>query len=123
MICEICGKKLRGQQRKYCGKKCKRKSINAKFQSYNSQKRRGLNRKRQFVILKGGKCSICGYNRNLAGLTFHHEDPAQKELGLNIRKLSNNSISKLKKEIDKCILVCHNCHMELHYPHLQLIDE
>lgn len=61
---------------------------------------------------KGGKCTHCGYNKCKASLHFHHLDPNQKEF-----KLSGNwglSWSKIKKELDKCELVCANCHGEIH---------
>lgn len=62
-------------------------------------------------------CEVCGYNKNSAAITFHHIDPEQKEFG--IAELSKTiSTSKLTKEIKKCIVLCHNCHMEEHYPHL-----
>ena len=62
---------------------------------------------------KGGKCSVCGYDRCVAALEYHHVDPASKEFTISgcIR-----SWEKTKAELDKCILVCANCHREIHHP-------
>ena len=68
----------------------------------------------------GGHCTICGYNKNLAALVFHHADASGKDFKLDMRSLSNRKIEPIIKEIDKCTLVCANCHAELHNPHLNL---
>lgn len=112
-----CSKELTGKQRKYCSTKCKMLDVNHKFQNYQTQKARGIERKKALVMSRGGKCSKCGYNRNLAGLCFHHKD-GSKDMELNIRHLSNNSMKTIMRELDKCELLCHLCHMELHYPDL-----
>ena len=110
--CKICGEKLLGKQSLYCGIKCKNKA----HQCYESQKERGLNRKIEIVNKFGGKCSICGYKKNLSALTFHHKDKNIKEFKLDMRSLSNRRYSKIEDELSKCILVCHNCHSEIHNP-------
>ena len=61
----------------------------------------------------GGKCSICSYNKCFDALEFHHVDPKEKEFHLG--EARGYSIDKLRKELDKCILVCRNCHTEIHY--------
>ena len=71
---------------------------------------------------KGGKCIICGYKRCQDALDFHHRDPKQKDFGLSVRGLTR-SWTKIKKEIDKCVLVCANCHRELHAGKTQLPKE
>jgi 5-methylcytosine-specific restriction endonuclease McrA len=63
--------------------------------------------------LKGNKCAICGYNKCSKALTFHHLDPKEKSFGLSERGLTR-SWEKIKKEIDKCVLLCANCHTEVH---------
>ena len=65
------------------------------------------------VEYKGGKCVICGYNRCIGALDLHHINEATKEFGLSTRGLTR-SWEKLKAEADKCILVCANCHREIH---------
>ena len=71
---------------------------------------------------KGGKCIICGYQRCQDALDFHHKDPEQKDFGLSVRGLTR-SWEKIKREIDKCVLVCANCHRELHAGKTQLPKE
>ncbi len=62
---------------------------------------------------KGNKCVICGYAKCSDALDFHHIDPKKKEFGLSVKGLTR-SWEKIKKEIDKCILICANCHREIH---------
>jgi hypothetical protein len=95
---------------------CKNKDL----QSYEAQKRRGLARKLNLINNAGGRCTICGYDKNLAALVFHHTDSTGKDFKLDMRSLSDRKIELVMKEIDKCILVCANCHAELHNPHLDL---
>jgi hypothetical protein len=65
------------------------------------------------VELKGGKCQICGYCKYVGALDFHHLDENKKDFDLSTRGLTR-SWEKIKEEIDKCILVCSNCHREIH---------
>lgn len=65
------------------------------------------------IEYKGGGCQICGYNRCVNALDFHHLDPLMKDFGLSVRGLTR-SWEKIKQELDKCILVCANCHREVH---------
>jgi predicted HNH restriction endonuclease len=112
ITCKVCGNFLLGKQTLYCSPKCKN-SIN---QSYKKQQERGWKRKTDCVKKLGGKCSICGYNKNYAALTFHHKNPKNKGFQLDIRSLSNRKQMWINSELKKCILVCNNCHAELHYP-------
>ena len=114
--CVVCGKPLIGKQTKFCSPPCKNKDL----QSYEAQKRRGLARKLKLIKTAGGKCTICGYHRNLAALVFHHTDSMEKDFKLDMRSLSNRKLEPVMREIDKCILVCANCHAEMHNPHLDL---
>ena len=75
--------------------------------------RRRLKLKQLSIEYKGGCCSICGYNKCQAALEFHHLDPNEKEFGLAESGLTR-SFDKIKIELDKCILVCANCHREIH---------
>lgn len=119
MRCKVCNKKLINKQRKYCSRKCQNQCTNLKHQNYESQQKRGLERKIYFIKKLGSKCSNCGYDKNYAALQFHHLDPKIKERGLDLRKLSNSNIKKILLEIDKCILLCSNCHFEVHNPRFQ----
>jgi hypothetical protein len=67
------------------------------------------------IDYKGGCCQICGYNKSLSGLQFHHLSQNEKEF--TISSSSNKSWDVLKNELDKCILLCGNCHSEEHNKH------
>lgn len=72
-------------------------------------------KKKELVEYKGGKCEKCGYNKCITALEFHHLDPTKKDFQISGK---NYKIERLKEEVDKCILVCSNCHREIH----ELID-
>jgi len=78
--------------------------------------------KEKAIEYLGGKCSFCGYARSYAALDFHHIDEKSKSFGLSQRGLTR-SWERTKKELDKCVLVCANCHRELHVGLLQLSAE
>ncbi len=79
----------------------------------DSVKKRRLKIKEMSIAYLGGKCSICGYNKYIGALEFHHKDPNQKDFGIG-EKGYTRSWEKIKIELDKCILVCANCHREIH---------
>ena len=85
-----------------------RKNIVASTRDTSEYRRRI---KEQLVNYKGGRCVKCGYNKCLAALEFHHCDPKQKDFSISG---GTRSFETLKKEVDKCILVCSNCHKEIH---------
>jgi len=63
------------------------------------------------VAYKGGKCAKCGYCRCSDALVFHHIDPMQKEMAIAGTTLSRET---LKRELDKTVMLCAICHIELH---------
>jgi predicted transcriptional regulator len=65
------------------------------------------------IDYKGGFCVKCGYNKCKRALEFHHLNPLEKEFGIS-SKGYRKSWNIIKKELDKCILVCSNCHAEIH---------
>lgn len=79
---------------------------------YDSQMERWKSKKAQFIELKGGKCMMCGYDKNYASLVFHHKDKKTKDYSWN--KLRLRSDEDINKELDKCVVVCSNCHGEIH---------
>lgn len=79
-----------------------------------SNKRRDI--KKKAVEYKGGKCEICGYNKCLAALTFHHIDPEKKNFAIS-RVAHKLDWEDLKAEISGCQLLCSNCHIERHNQH------
>ena len=116
MECLYCNTELDSARKKYCDKSCKNKSDNRKYQNYQCQQARALSRKIDAINERGGGCSICGYNKNLAALNFHHL--RDKKFTVDMRSFSNNSMDIISSEISKCILLCANCHMETHYGNL-----
>lgn len=71
-------------------------------------------KKRQYIIdykLSKG-CSICGYNKYASALDFHHNGNGDKKF--SISQFNDCGIKKIKNEMDKCIVLCRNCHAELH---------
>lgn len=81
--------------------------------------KRRINRrkmKREFVNILGGKCKVCGENR-LPCLDFHHPNKdKEKEVSL---LLKNENRSKILKEVNKCIILCANCHRIEHYKNIE----
>jgi transposase-like protein len=68
--------------------------------------------KRVLVAEMGGRCAICGYDRCDAALEFHHLDPARKSFTLSVRGVTR-SLSSLRAEARKCMLLCATCHAEV----------
>ena len=68
--------------------------------------------KLDMIECKGGKCRKCGYNKYYGALTFHHIDPSKKRYEWKQMKYLHRKL--IRKELDKCILLCSNCHAELH---------
>lgn len=73
---------------------------------------RKMIRKQKAVDYLGGRCKDCGYDRCIKALNFHHRD--EKEKGFTISQYLDASWAKLQPELDKCDLLCFNCHMERH---------
>jgi len=65
------------------------------------------------VEYKGGKCEVCGYGRCIGALEFHHKDLSKKDFGIS-EKGYTRSWKRVMEELDKCIMICANCHRELH---------
>lgn len=108
-ICPICQEQFETNinNRKYCYK-CSPVNDSGKF------RKRAI--KHQLILYKGKKCEICGYDKCEGALEFHHLNPLEKDFQIGDIDLSNNlNIDDLKKEVDKCQLLCANCHREQHY--------
>lgn len=74
---------------------------------------RRLKIKEMSVAYKGGCCQRCGYDKYIGALEFHHLDPNEKDLTIS-KGGHCSSWEKVKQELDKCILLCANCHREVH---------
>lgn len=101
-------RKLQKIAREKFFKESSKKEINS---SYYKLRRKEI--KQSLVDYKGGCCKKCGYNKSLKALQFHHLIPQQKSFTISAN-LKSLSIEKIKKELDKCILLCANCHAEIH---------
>jgi hypothetical protein len=109
----LCDNEVKENQ-KYCSRKCANK--------FRVDRRR-KDLKKMAVDYKGGNCYICHYNKSLSALDFHHLDASEKGFGLSTKGITN-SWEKVKKEIEKCILVCCRCHREIHDGlHLDIIQK
>ena len=74
--------------------------------------------KRELLAYKGGAiCSSCGYDEYEGALQLHHRNPEEKEIAFSQTPLNSTdcTMERLKKEADKCDVLCANCHFELHY--------
>ncbi len=111
--CPICQKAFINRQRNrhYC--------YNCIPEGIPSDKRQ-LAKARAFkhflVEYKGGKCEICGYNKCEGALDFHHKNPQEKDVEISKWDFNyNQDIQIYLKEVDKCMLLCANCHREQHW--------
>ena len=112
--CEICGKTFipNSVVRKYCYE-CSPVASQKTRGSSITMIRRAI--KKQLVSYKGGKCERCGYDKSINALQFHHLDPQEKDFDLSAKYNSGcYDMETFYKEADKCILVCANCHAEIH---------
>lgn len=69
--------------------------------------------KRKAIEYLGGKCLNCGYDKDMAALDFHHLDPNKKEYEMS--RLMQKPWNTIIKELDKCIILCSNCHRDTHH--------
>jgi predicted HNH restriction endonuclease len=93
---------------------------NTRHQSYLKQQERGRARKFELIALFGGACCKCGYKTNHAALEFHHTVAGSKSFQLDLRSLSNRTWASVIAEAAKCMLVCANCHAEIHNPECRM---
>ena len=113
-------KKTEGKLQSIC-KECK-KEYDKKWYRNNTRRRKLLNERakerrirnnkfiREYKLLKG--CEMCGYNKTYYALEFHHKDKNKEHI---ISQMRTHSIETIKKEIEKCMVVCANCHREIHH--------
>lgn len=100
-ICEDCDKKY------FISKKYSR--IHKCATCYHRKNR--ILKKARMIEYKGGKCARCGYCKYMGALEFHHRDENKKAFGLSTKITASWAV--LKKELDKCDLLCSNCHKEI----------
>ena len=98
------------------------KSCHKKHREKNKEKNRILyrtsskkyhkNHKKRAAEYLGGQCQCCGFKKAMSALQFHHRDPSEKQG--NFKKIMGMSPEKRKEELDKCDLLCANCHAGFH---------
>lgn len=81
-----------------------------------SNKRRliRIDSKNRIVQYMGGCCANCGYNKCYEALEFHHLDPSSKEFNISRTAITSTNWGTICAELDKCIMLCSNCHREVH---------
>jgi len=79
-----------------------------------SVKRWRFNCKERIVVAMGGACCICGYNKCQSALALHHLDPNEKDFSFGAIRANPKNWLALVVELRKCILLCNNCHSEIH---------
>ena len=97
------------------------KEENAMSQGYEYVKNSRHNLKRRLLYVMGDKCCICGYDKCPSALEFHHTNPEEKDFSISSN--ANIAFNKAVEEVKKCILVCANCHREIHAGLIKDIEE
>lgn len=110
MKCKICGESDPDKMmNKGQGRKCLTLCKNCHNTNTIS---RGRTNKSLYVEYKGGKCQKCDYSKCMEALEFHHIDPEYKDP--TFQSMRYWGLEKAKLELDKCLLLCSNCHREIH---------
>ena len=103
--CSRCGEdnpdKFYGHKRTVCG---------ACHNAYTTQQ--GQNKRLRAIKEIGGQCCVCSFNKYYCSLDFHHKDPTAKDP--NFRSMRGWSWEHITKELEKCVLLCKNCHAAVH---------
>jgi hypothetical protein len=109
--CGRCGEtdpaKFYGHKRRMCGP-C--------HNAYNTKQ--GQDKRLRAVKELGGKCCVCGFDRYLCSLDLHHREPKSKDP--KFRSIRGWSWERIAIELEKCILLCKNCHAAIHNGFLKL---
>ena len=100
----------------------RRRYLDRKEYLVNAVRRRRKKIRKMAVAYKGGKCQICGYEPCFEALEFHHLFNGDKKFGIS-QKGHTRSWRIVQTKLDKCIMLCANCHHEVHAGLLQLPRE
>ena len=101
--CSLCGREYEYSKRRgHTLTKCNSCSVNT----------RRFSLKDKCVTYKGGACVLCGYTKCQQAIVFHHVDPSKKDFSIS----GNHALSweRIREELDKCVALCQNCHVEVH---------
>lgn len=109
--CKFCGETDKNQFNDTGGGKLSKSKCKSCHNKYTIE--RFKHNKQQAVRYKGSKCVRCGYDKCMGSLHFHHREPGQKDPSW--RTMRSWKIERLMAELDKCDLLCANCHGEVHW--------
>ena len=112
--CSYCGKDFQDNKRRIYCDDCIAKHKKEPLPKSSTTMRMIRNRNFLKTYKVDKKCEFCGYNKHPGILEFHHKDKNDKTDEVSRLTKSLKSIYTIKKEIEKCILICPNCHRELH---------
>ena len=90
-----------------------RQTKKGKISKKKSDERRHIEAKKIMHRLKSNGCAICGYNKCDRALDFHHVNSEDKKFPLNVTGMKRKN-KYIIEELNKCILLCKNCHYEIH---------
>jgi hypothetical protein len=114
-FCNRCGQE-KSEEEFYKGKKIPYCIPCTKNQYYE----RMYHFKKQCVDYKGGKCVDCGYDKCIACFDFHHLDSNEKDFNIGNKNGARTFTEEIRKELDKCVLLCSNCHRERHAKYVEI---
>tara|TARA_R110000822_G_scaffold83122_4_gene196082 strand:+ start:93 stop:587 length:495 start_codon:yes stop_codon:yes gene_type:complete len=95
--------------------KLKAKSYRQAYYETGYARDRRYELKRKFIEANGGECEVCGYDKCLGALDFHHRDPSQKGFLIAVSRIAVKNWDMYMEEAKKCALLCSNCHREEHH--------
>lgn len=95
-----------------CNQECNTVFCTQTCQNKHNRNIRRFENKQKAVNYLGGRCKKCGFNENIELLHFHHLDPSDKKY--DISKFISKGFYYVKAELNKCILLCFNCHTLVH---------
>jgi hypothetical protein len=119
--------KKKGREKEYMREYMRKTRNNPKYQKYTKQNsKKIIDRRHVFkkkaIEIKGGRCQRCGNVFDEECYDFHHTEPVEKDLNI-AKALTEKTWGEIERELEKCILVCANCHRIIHkeekYSHLK----
>ena len=115
--CNSCGKEKSATQDNFQRDRCTKSGFRGRCKecSLSTDVVIRQDKKQRLVDRFGGGCELCKYNKCLAALEFHHKDPSQKKFSVSGGNLRSKKFEALEKEAKKCVLLCANCHREVHH--------
>jgi hypothetical protein len=107
--CKLCNREYYHKNKEYLLAKMK-----ARYNGRGGKERQRevyRERKQRCIDYKGGVCATCGEMPHPSAMDFHHVDPSTKSFSIGF---GSKSFDKIKEELDKCVMLCANCHRQLH---------